>query len=526
MSSLPRVGRDGVSDSSSSSDGPLQLHVYEDGGALRSFIVDISNRPRHERVLLPAGEPSRVSPLVDYLSRGVGEPSSRSGRRLRVVSDRRRPAPRQARQPAVRAPPAVVGRRLRVVSDRRRPAPRQARLPAVRAPPAVLCVNPRGATPRPAAAEDTMASRDDLVGVYKGGCLLYLTHRRTFNQADHPGVTLSWRVGTTPDGDDYGEIVRRARSHSLPGRCGAEGASRHGVHRSPSAGEPLNLYRQPDGATSGNGVDSAKGMQIFVPKINDKQKFPQDGTGDIVESFGKLKLSEVKKELQKMEKNFIHLIESGDKAMERQLVDAIHSLSDNQGITRYSYLVVTLVLGWNIWSCLIQVVKVIILKLIQEEEDDEDDLNYDPAHDDDDEDDDDDYMNGLAQLPPLPPGTYYWNGITMVDRIGAVRDLNPEFHILGFGSNLTIHERIRLWATGDTMGFDFQPTEMLRYVWRLELLLNGENPGNLAHSVNEPPVPNPGDYDEGWTTDEEMVFSDMEEEDLDLENGSNDMDED
>ncbi|RCV40502.1 hypothetical protein SETIT_9G059300v2 [Setaria italica] len=306
------------------------------------------------RTAAPSAASSSTSPTVLAMSGSCSLPASRlafppssttsaaaSASRLHAVDAASASSPtvgglllvRLASPQSARLPPC--GRRLRVVSDRRRPAPRQARLPAVRAPPAVLCVNPRGATPRPAAAEDTMASRDDLVGVYKGGCLLYLTHRRTFNQADHPGVTLSWRVGTTPDGDDYGEIVRRARSHSLPGRCGAEGASRHGVHRSPSAGEPLNLYRQPDGATSGNGVDSAKGMQIFVPKINDKQKFPQDGTGDIVESFGKLKLSEVKKELQKMEKNFIHLIESGDKAMERQLVDAIHSLSDNQAWLEY-----------------------------------------------------------------------------------------------------------------------------------------------------------------------------------------------
>jgi hypothetical protein len=144
----------------------------------------------------------------------------------------------------------------------------------------------------------------------------------------------------------------------------------------------------------------------------------------------------------------------------------------------------------------------------EEEDDDEEEEDYDPTQDDD-EDDDDEYFNGLALLPPLPPGTEYWNGVTVVHRVAAIRDLRPEFHILGFGPNLTIHQRIRLWATGDAMGFDFQPTEMLRYVWRLELLLNGENPGNPDHYVNEPPVPNPGDYEEGWMTDEEM-----EEEDL------------
>jgi hypothetical protein len=122
------------------------------------------------------GVASRVSPFVDYPKpkHGVGEASSRSGRRVikdhagrRVVSDRRKPTTRQARRSA-------------------------ARQPAVRAPPSGLCVNPRGATPRPAA--DYLS---DLVGVYKGGRLLYLTFRRTFHQSDHPGVTLSRRVGTT-----------------------------------------------------------------------------------------------------------------------------------------------------------------------------------------------------------------------------------------------------------------------------------------------------------------------------------------
>uniref|UniRef100_A0A0D3ERY4 Uncharacterized protein n=3 Tax=Oryza TaxID=4527 RepID=A0A0D3ERY4_9ORYZ len=516
----------------------------------------------------------------------VVEPSSRSGRRIALLA--KEPPSRGVAEPFSRCERHLIkaSTRSRVVSDRRGLARRQARQTAVRAPPAVLCVNPRGASPRPAAAEDMGSSRDELVAVYKGGRILYLAYFRTFKRADHPGVTLSPRLSTTPDGDHHGEIVWPAPSRSLLGGCRAEGASRHGVHRrglrhpSPSARQPPNLYHLLEDSVSGL-VDSTIAMQIFDHKSNDNElKFSQEEKKDMIESFGKLKVSKVRSEFLKMEKSFMKLIESSDKAIERQIVDSIYSFAqDNQVVVTKCIMLCHR--GWNTKRYLIPVAKVTTLKLIQvitlnlmgmtwnlvilvlskvvmtgddddggggddeeedddeeddddeeeneedddeeedeeedddeeedeeedddEEDDEEEDEDYDPVHDDD-EDDDDEYMNGLANLPPLPPGTEYWNGVTVVTGVSAIHNLNPQFHVLGFGPNLTIHQRVRLWATGDAMGFDFHPTEMLRYVWRMELLLNGQNPGNPLDAENEPPVPNPGDYDdEGWITDEDMA---------------------
>lgn len=87
-----------------------------------------------------------------------------------------------------------------------------------------------------------------------------------------------------------------------------------------------------------------------------------------------------------------------------------------------------------------------------------------------------------------------------------LRLLVSQVHVIALGITLNLARRMRLWRQGDRLGFDFQPSEMLRWVWRMEMLLAGRNPGNPGDALNEPPVPNPGDYDEeGWTTDEEAM---------------------
>ncbi|BAS73472.1 Os01g0653500 [Oryza sativa Japonica Group] len=316
MSSPPlgvgTVAGDGVDVRASSPGGLRRIHVHEGGDIGKLPVVEPSSRSGR-----------RIAPLAkEPPSRGVAEPSSRCERHLIKASTR-----------------------SRVVSNRRGLARRQARQTAVRAPPAVLCVNPRGASPRPAAAEDMGSSRDELVAVYKGGRILYLAYFRTFKRADHPGVTLSPRLSTTPDGDHHGEIVWPAPSRSLLGGCRAEGASRHGVHRrglrhpSPSARQPPNLYHLLEDSVSGL-VDSTIAMQIFDHKSNDNElKFSQEEKKDMIESFGKLKVSKVRSEFLKMEKSFMKLIESSDKAIERQIVDSIYSFAqDNQAWLEYKAL--------------------------------------------------------------------------------------------------------------------------------------------------------------------------------------------
>lgn len=244
MSSPPlgvgTVAGDGVDVRASSPGGLRRIHVHEGGDIGKLPVVEPSSRSGR-----------RIAPLAkEPPSRGVAEPSSRCERHLIKASTR-----------------------SRVVSNRRGLARRQARQTAVRAPPAVLCVNPRGASPRPAAAEDMGSSRDELVAVYKGGRILYLAYFRTFKRADHPGVTLSPRLSTTPDGDHHGEIVWPAPSRSLLGGCRAEGASRHGVHRrglrhpSPSARQPPNLYHLLEDSVSGL-VDSTIGI-VYPCDIHD-----------------------------------------------------------------------------------------------------------------------------------------------------------------------------------------------------------------------------------------------------------------
>jgi len=138
-------------------------------------------------------------------------------------------------------------------------------------------------------------------------------------------------------------------------------------------------------------------------------------------------------------------------------------------------------------------------------DEDEEDSDYVPDLQDD-EDDDEEYMALVATQPPLPEGVFTAHGVTYVNYLHALPELDPRVHILGFGPLLSLARRIQLWRRGDRRGFDFEPTEMLRWVWRIELLLDGRNPGNPGEAPNEPPVPNPGDYEaEGWTTDEEVM---------------------
>jgi hypothetical protein len=130
-----------------------------------------------------------------------------------------------------------------------------------------------------------------------------------------------------------------------------------------------------------------------------------------------------------------------------------------------------------------------------DDEEDEDDLDYDPMNEDEQE---GDPIGVLEQATIIGvnvergPGEYYKSELHLLD---------PETHLIQFGE-MNVLERVSVFRAADRRGFDFVPSEMLRWVWRLSLLLNGLNPAGYAEF--EPPIPNPGNYEEdGWTDDEE-----------------------
>ncbi|PNT73985.1 hypothetical protein BRADI_1g05811v3 [Brachypodium distachyon] len=143
-----------------------------------------------------------------------------------------------------------------------------------------------------------------------------------------------------------------------------------------------------------------------------------------------------------------------------------------------------------------------------DDDDDDDDPDFDPM-DEDEEDDEEEELEDDDDVddPDYDPEeeeedaaasahTFIKVTIKRADMETCFLHLVPGVHVLHFG-NLNVLERIRLWRRGDRRGFDFFPSETLKRVWRLDLFLMGLNPADYA--AFEPPVPEPGDYeDEGW----------------------------